>query len=135
MATFNEKMTAIADAIRAKTGGEESLTLDEIATGIGEVYATGVEEGKASSSAGWKLFKRINLVDYCELYSYDEIDINGNIYRAHELASYNGYGVELWGTENTRRILKIVLGTPDDAPHIVEGEDVDVDLFVVWESY
>jgi hypothetical protein len=127
-------MTAIADAIRAKTGGEEPLTLDGIAAGIDEVYAAGIEEGKASSSAGWKLSKRINLVDCCDFYTGDEIDINGNIYRAHEFM-YRDNGIELWEAENTRRILKIVLGTPDDAPYIAEGEDIDVDLFVVWESY
>ncbi len=134
MATFNEKMTAIADAIRAKTGGEEPLTLDGIAAGVDEVYAAGVEEGKTSSSAGWKLFKRINLIDYCELYEGDEIDINGNIYRAHEFSNY-GDGIELWEAEDTRRILKVVLGTPDDVPYMAEGDDIDVDIFVVWESY
>lgn len=34
MATVAEKMTAIADAIRAKTGGTEPLTLDGMATAI-----------------------------------------------------------------------------------------------------
>ena len=54
MATFNEKMTAITNAIRAKTGGEERLTLDGIAEGVEEVYTVGVEQGKqAEHDAFW----------------------------------------------------------------------------------
>lgn len=40
--SVNEKMTAIADAIRDKTGGTEALTLDDMAAEIPKVY----EEGK-----------------------------------------------------------------------------------------
>ena len=39
--SVNEKMTAIADAIREKTGGTETLNLDEMAVGVGEVYEAG----------------------------------------------------------------------------------------------
>ena len=39
--SVNEKMTAIADAIRGKTGGTEPLGLDEMAVGVGEVYEAG----------------------------------------------------------------------------------------------
>lgn len=39
--SVNEKMTAIADNIREKTGGTEILTLDEMANGINEVYEAG----------------------------------------------------------------------------------------------
>ena len=41
MATVKEKMTAIADAIRAKTGGTEPLTLDGMAEDIPKVYNAG----------------------------------------------------------------------------------------------
>ncbi len=41
MATVKEKMTAIADAIRAKTGGTELLTLDGMATDIPKVFEAG----------------------------------------------------------------------------------------------
>ena len=41
MATVNEKMTAIADAIRDKTGGTEPLTLDDMAADIPKVYDAG----------------------------------------------------------------------------------------------
>ena len=39
--SVNEKMTAIADAIREKTGKAETLNLDEMAVGVGEVYEAG----------------------------------------------------------------------------------------------
>ena len=41
MATVNEKMTAIANNIRDKTGGTEALTLDDMASGVNEVYEAG----------------------------------------------------------------------------------------------
>lgn len=44
--SVNEKMTAIADAIRDKTGGTEKLGLDAMAAGVGEVYTAGIEQGK-----------------------------------------------------------------------------------------
>ena len=39
--SVNEKMTAIADAIREKTGGTDALTLDKMAEAIPEVYGAG----------------------------------------------------------------------------------------------
>lgn len=39
--SVNEKMTAIADNIRDKTGGTKALTLDEMASGVNEVYEAG----------------------------------------------------------------------------------------------
>ena len=39
--SVNEKMTAIADAIRAKTGGTDALSLDGMAAEIPDVYAAG----------------------------------------------------------------------------------------------
>ena len=39
--SVNEKMTAIADAIRDKTGGKEVLTLDDMANEIPNVYQSG----------------------------------------------------------------------------------------------
>lgn len=49
MATVNEKMTAIADAIRDKTGGAEALTLDDMATDIPKVY----DAGKTEETRAW----------------------------------------------------------------------------------
>lgn len=42
MATVAEKMTAIADAIRAKTGGTEALTLDGMAEAIEGIASAGI---------------------------------------------------------------------------------------------
>lgn len=39
--SVNEKMTAIADAIRKNTGGTTPLTLDDMASGVNEVYEAG----------------------------------------------------------------------------------------------
>lgn len=39
--SVNEKMMAIADNIRDKTGGTEALTLDDMASGVNEVYQAG----------------------------------------------------------------------------------------------
>lgn len=39
--SVNEKMTAIADAIREKTGGTDALTLDGMAAAVPEVYTAG----------------------------------------------------------------------------------------------
>ena len=42
-----EKMTAIADAIRSKTGGSEPITLDGMASGVNAVYVIGKTDAKA----------------------------------------------------------------------------------------
>ena len=39
--SVNSKMTAIADAIRGKTGGTNPLTLDQMATAIAEIQTGG----------------------------------------------------------------------------------------------
>ena len=39
--SVNEKMTAIADNIRSKTGATEALTLDDMASGVNEVHSAG----------------------------------------------------------------------------------------------
>lgn len=53
--SVNAKMTAIADAIRDKTGGSEALTLDDMASGVNEVY----EAGKlAEQREFWEKFQQ-----------------------------------------------------------------------------
>lgn len=47
MATVNEKMTAIADAIRHYVPITEKLTLDDMASGIKEVYEVGEGDGRS----------------------------------------------------------------------------------------
>lgn len=55
MATVNEKMTAIADAIRDKTGGTEALTLDGMAENVPKVYEAGK---KAENKRFWDAFQK-----------------------------------------------------------------------------
>ena len=52
--SVNEKMTSIADAIRAKTGGTEALTLDGMAVAIPEVYTAGE---KSAYDAFWDSYQ------------------------------------------------------------------------------
>ncbi len=52
--SVNEKMTAIADAIRDKTGREEKLGLDAMAAGVGEVYEAGKQ---AEYDAFWDAYQ------------------------------------------------------------------------------
>ena len=51
--SVNEKMTAIADAIRDKTGGTEKLTLDDMPKAIAEIagYNEGYNKGVAEIEA------------------------------------------------------------------------------------
>lgn len=51
--SINEKMTAIADAIRDKTGGTDILTLDDMATEIPNVYGKGKQD---ATCAFWNAF-------------------------------------------------------------------------------
>lgn len=46
--SVNEKMTALADAVREKTGETALLTLDGITEGVSKAYAAGAEAGKKS---------------------------------------------------------------------------------------
>lgn len=50
--SVKEKMTAIADAIRGKTGKTEKLTLDAMASGVNEVYIAGGVEAIADLAQG-----------------------------------------------------------------------------------
>jgi hypothetical protein len=50
--SVDSKMTAIADAIREKTGKTEKLNLDDMAAGVGEVYNAGFEAGQNSGGGG-----------------------------------------------------------------------------------
>lgn len=50
MATIHDKLTAIADAIRGKTGGTDVLTLDEMASEIADIE-TGIDTSDATAVA------------------------------------------------------------------------------------
>lgn len=67
MSTVNEKLTAIADAIRLYTGKTEALTLDAMEDGVHESYeyakshyfTEGIEQGKqAEYDAFWDAFQQ-----------------------------------------------------------------------------
>ena len=49
-----EKMTAIADNIREKTGGTEALSLDDMASGVNDVYEAGKQ---AEYDAFWDVYQ------------------------------------------------------------------------------
>ena len=76
--SVNEKMTAIADAIRDKTGSTEKLGLDAMASGIGEVYAAGYAAGQSAGGGSqigydefWDSFqKNGNRTDYTRAFMY-----------------------------------------------------------------
>ena len=54
MATVNEKMTAIADNIRSKTGETKALTLDDMASGINDVFEVGMQKGNEEFWRGYQ---------------------------------------------------------------------------------
>ncbi len=67
MATVNEKMTAIADAIRDKTGGTDALTLDGMATEIPKVYEAGKQ---VQNDEFWDVFQNNGeICDYTTAFS------------------------------------------------------------------
>ena len=53
--SVSEKMTVIADNIRAKTGGTEKLNLDQMASAVDEVYEAGK---KAEYDILWDTFQQ-----------------------------------------------------------------------------
>ncbi len=74
MATVNEKMKAIADAIRDKTGETEPLTLDDMATDIPKVYEAGK---KSQYDEFWDNFQDYgNRTVYARAFMYNWNDVN-----------------------------------------------------------
>lgn len=65
--SVNEKMTAIADAIRAKTGGTESLTLDQMAAEIAGIQAGGGGENALDYSISPGVYTNVNFGGGVEL--------------------------------------------------------------------
>lgn len=69
--SFNEKMTAIADAIRDKTGNTNLLTLDDIALSVDDVYEAGRHAGgdndnlqytETAMFTNWNVFGKTDVV-------------------------------------------------------------------------
>ena len=71
--SVNEKMTAIADAIRAKTGGTDALTLDGMAEAVPNVYDKGKQ---AEQDAFWDTFqnKGEGLMSYRYAFAHSHFD-------------------------------------------------------------
>ena len=84
MATVNEKMTAIADAIRDKTGGTDELSLDGMAQAIPLVYDKGYVTGY---STGFSESAQCIYYDFYDIF-WDSYQDNGN--RAGYTSAFEG---------------------------------------------
>ena len=74
MATVNEKMMAIADAIRDKTSGTDALTLDDMAESIPKVYDAGK---KSQYDEFWDNFQDYGKrTIYVRAFGYNWNDVN-----------------------------------------------------------
>ena len=82
--SVNEKMTAIANNIRDKTGTTKSLTLDQMESGINEVYEAGK---KTEYDAFWDSFQ-----SYGERRGYEQ----GFYFNC----VYTSYKIPVWTDEN-----------------------------------
>lgn len=65
MATVNEKMTAIADNIRSKTGKTDPLTLDDMANSVNEIYDKG---------------EKLNMIGFGMIISKMEIELTTRVH-------------------------------------------------------
>lgn len=83
--SFSEKMTSIADNIREKTGVSEPLSLEDMASGINEVFEAGK---KAEYDAFWDTFQNYgNRTNYLSAFSQGfpndaynpKYDLRGNL--------------------------------------------------------
>lgn len=79
MATVNDKLTAIADAIRAKTGGTDALTLDGMATAI-----AGIQTGGSTEPDNRALYQRV-----------EYIESDGDSYVTTDFVADNSCGLEI----------------------------------------
>jgi hypothetical protein len=85
--SVNEKMTAIADAIRDKTGGTEPLTLDDMAAEIPKVY----EEGKkAERDTFWETIQKGGIeMNYNYAFGYNKFT-DGNYFPKYDIIIMQG---------------------------------------------
>lgn len=75
--SVNSKMTAIADAIREKTGESGTLTLDGMAAAIAGIEAggdTSMEDGLIARNIGEYRNDRVKKIGECAFYYYDTLD-------------------------------------------------------------
>lgn len=78
---LTDKLTAIADAIRGKTGGTEELTLDRMAVEI-----AGISGGGSGGSLDWEFINSITLSEEISSSTVEiTTDANGNPFAYKEL--------------------------------------------------
>ena len=73
--SVNEKMTAIADAIRAKTGGTELLTLDEIVAAISGISGGGGPFTNSTTLGVYEATEDVSAIQINWLTEWDEYDL------------------------------------------------------------
>ena len=97
--SVNSKMTAIADAIREKTGGADALTLDGMAAVIPEVFTAG-EKAEAKKIAAKHLIQTVfgngtDTLTFAVPFEPDTVTITTNNYRAVSAGQIMYYNVNL----------------------------------------
>ncbi|MBQ9757173.1 MAG: hypothetical protein IJW15_01990 [Clostridia bacterium] len=106
MATVNEKMTAIADAIRKWTGEKEPLTLDDMVADVENVYSKGVNNGYHSGQqAGYANGKKAQYDEF-----WDNYQDNGE--RGIYMYAFAGGG---WSKDTFKPKYKVVPTTANRA--------------------
>lgn len=90
--SVNEKMTAIADAIRAKTGHTEKLGLDAMAAAVPQVYEAGYTAGEESQAGQYEAGRQAQYDSFWDTYQH-----NGS--RTNYDRDFNGTG---WTTQTFR---------------------------------
>ena len=72
---LTDKLTAIADAVRAKTGGTALLTLDEIASAIGGISGGGGPFTNATTLGVYEATEDVSAIQIDWLTEWDEYDL------------------------------------------------------------
>lgn len=97
--SVNEKMTAIADAIRAKTGDTGKLGLDAMAAAVPQVYEAGYAAGEESQAgqyaAGYADGKQTEYDRF-----WDEYQLNGNLRNYDCAFGYGGWSDAIYNPKH-----------------------------------
>ena len=72
---LTDKLTAIADAVRAKTGGTALLTLDEIVSAIGGISGGGGPFANATTLGVYEATEDVSAIQIDWLAEWDEYDL------------------------------------------------------------
>ena len=87
--SVNEKMTAIAAAIRDKTGNTEKLSLDEMATSVNGVYDAGKQK---QWSDFWDALQKNGKLTYYRCSFYGSGWHSDTFYPKYDITGYTGHG-------------------------------------------